>query len=396
VKKNIKTKEQLTDEIGQLKSKIVKLEKSENEHKNTVEELKQSESQYRLLAENAIDFIFYMDLKLKFIYLSPYVYESMGYYPEELIGTRLFKYASRREFIKMARVALREIKNYKNHTQVLFETKLIHKKGNEVPVEISGRVILDRKGKPMGVQGNVRDITKRRQAENEKKENQLKIKTLTETAIQFIEFPSDGNIYQFIGEQLKKLVGEDSYIIISSIDNDTNTLSIRAVLDLGKFADKIIKILGKKPTEITLNAKDQNLNYLSDGLLHNARKSLYQISLNSITKPVSHSIEKLFKIGKIYTIGFTNKEQLFGTAIIVLKKGAADIKSPEIIETFIKQACIAIIKMQAEEKLKNRNKELELFNKVTVGRELKMIELKKEINELLNKHGENAKYKIIN
>lgn len=50
---------------------------------------------------------------------------------------------------------------------------------------------------------------------------------------------------------------------------------------------------------------------------------------------------------------------------------------------------------RVEEKLISRNKELELFNEVTVGRELKMIELKKEINELLEKSGKMPKYKII-
>ena len=49
---------------------------------------------------------------------------------------------------------------------------------------------------------------------------------------------------------------------------------------------------------------------------------------------------------------------------------------------------------QTEEKLKSRNKELEIFNEVTVGRELKMLELKKEINEFLEKSGEKPKYKI--
>ncbi len=49
---------------------------------------------------------------------------------------------------------------------------------------------------------------------------------------------------------------------------------------------------------------------------------------------------------------------------------------------------------RVEEKLINRNKELELFNEVTVGRELKMIKLKKEINELLEKSGEKPKYEI--
>lgn len=49
---------------------------------------------------------------------------------------------------------------------------------------------------------------------------------------------------------------------------------------------------------------------------------------------------------------------------------------------------------RVEEKLISRNKELELFNEVTVGRELKMLELKKEINELLEKSGEKPKYEI--
>ncbi len=49
---------------------------------------------------------------------------------------------------------------------------------------------------------------------------------------------------------------------------------------------------------------------------------------------------------------------------------------------------------KAEKKLKSRNKELEMFNEITVGRELKMIELKKEINELLKKSGEKPKYDI--
>jgi len=49
---------------------------------------------------------------------------------------------------------------------------------------------------------------------------------------------------------------------------------------------------------------------------------------------------------------------------------------------------------QAEEKLKSRNKELETWAEVTTGRELKMLELKKEINELLEESGKKPKYEI--
>lgn len=49
----------------------------------------------------------------------------------------------------------------------------------------------------------------------------------------------------------------------------------------------------------------------------------------------------------------------------------------------------------AEEALKLKMEELERFNDLTVGRELKMIELKREINSLMNRMGEKEKYRIV-
>ena len=40
-----------------------------------------------------------------------------------------------------------------------------------------------------------------------------------------------------------------------------------------------------------------------------------------------------------------------------------------------------------------RLKELEIFHKATVGRELKMMELEKEVNSLLKEMGREPKYK---
>ena len=49
---------------------------------------------------------------------------------------------------------------------------------------------------------------------------------------------------------------------------------------------------------------------------------------------------------------------------------------------------------KAERELKERLDELARFRRMAIGREQKMIELKKEINELLKATGHAEKYKI--
>ena len=49
----------------------------------------------------------------------------------------------------------------------------------------------------------------------------------------------------------------------------------------------------------------------------------------------------------------------------------------------------------AHTKLQNKMDELQRFLKITVGRELSMVELKKEVNDLLKKSGQAEKYKVV-
>jgi len=48
-----------------------------------------------------------------------------------------------------------------------------------------------------------------------------------------------------------------------------------------------------------------------------------------------------------------------------------------------------------ENEMKRNVEELEQFSKVAIGREIKMIQLKQEVNEILRQLGQVEKYKIV-
>ncbi len=194
------------------------------------------------------------------------------------------------------------------------------------------------------------DITERKKAEEEEKQHRKRIEILSKTAMRFVEFSPDEDIYRFIGEQLKELTG-DSIVAINSIDKDSSILVSRAVLGLGKFSNSFIKLVGKYPEGMTSHRSAEELSYLTDGRLQDYRKSLYDVLLKTIPKPACDAIERICKTGKIYTIGFTKERELIGTAVIFLPKGA-ELEDEMIIEAFIKQAAIALQRKSAEEALR--------------------------------------------
>ena len=65
-----------------------------------------------------------------------------------------------------------------------------------------------------------------------------------------------------------------------------------------------------------------------------------------------------------------------------------------LLDLLAQQAVDIIEFARAEEALRTNNEELERLNRAMVGRELRMVELKKEVNELCVKAGLQPPYKL--
>ena len=89
-----KDKEQLLNELIDLRKKIDELESVKINHKQAEKQLIKYEELYKLIAENTSDVITLHDFNLQatFTYISPSIKDISGYEPEELIGKSPFEF----------------------------------------------------------------------------------------------------------------------------------------------------------------------------------------------------------------------------------------------------------------------------------------------------------------
>jgi PAS domain S-box-containing protein/putative nucleotidyltransferase with HDIG domain len=140
------------------------------ERKRADEELKESESKYRLLADNVDDVIFVLDMNLNYTYASPSVKILMGYEPEELLKRRASETMTPSSWDLATKNLSEELEKYEqgeiNKLQVL-QLEMIRKDGSTVWTEVKISFIRDENRRPVGIIGVSRDITERMKAEEE-------------------------------------------------------------------------------------------------------------------------------------------------------------------------------------------------------------------------------------
>ncbi|MCC3405457.1 MAG: response regulator [Microcoleus sp. PH2017_10_PVI_O_A] len=143
---------------------------------NSQVERKESEYRYRLIAENSTDMITRHDPKGVFIYVSPASHALLGYEPSELIGRLPNDYFHPDDLETVA----------KAHSKVLalpvtytVSYRIRHKDGKYIWFETTSRTIRDPEtGGVQEIIGVSRDISVRKQTEEELRESEAAIKAL--------------------------------------------------------------------------------------------------------------------------------------------------------------------------------------------------------------------------
>ena len=180
--------------------------------KQAEESLRKSEERFRLLAENAKDAIWTMDMDFQFTYLNPYVKQILDYTPEEFMAKPLKETMTAASLELCRRVFAEELEIEQRADRDLlrsrtFEVDHLHRNGNIVPVEIKMTLIRNDTGQAIGILGYTRDIADRKQTEEMLKKSEGKFRFLAEHMNDNI-FTMDMNLKTtYVSRSMEKLLG---------------------------------------------------------------------------------------------------------------------------------------------------------------------------------------------
>ena len=149
------------------------------------EELRESETRYRLLAEHVKDVIWITDLNFVMTFVTPSIEEQLGYTVSEIIGKSLedimtpeSMQLARKTLVK-AMVAVRE--NLKYESNDALRVGLYHKNGRRVMMEVNRSFLRNDDGKPIGIIGVARNVAERIRAEDALRESETKFRSIFES-----------------------------------------------------------------------------------------------------------------------------------------------------------------------------------------------------------------------
>src|SRR4030042_4607495 len=157
-----KTKEQLLNELVELRQRIAEMGKSEAEIKMAEEALRESAAKYKALFDHSLYCVFVHDFEGRFMDANEAALNLLGYKREDIPSVD-FSTLLEKDQLSVTFKNMEELLQTGSQKEPI-EYKLRKKDGGYVWIEAEGSLIY-KEGKPYAIQGIARDITERKLAE---------------------------------------------------------------------------------------------------------------------------------------------------------------------------------------------------------------------------------------
>lgn len=201
--------------------------------------------------------------------------------------------------------------------------------------------------------GVIWNITGYKKAEQQIKEHLDELKTISEISTQLNKAETENEVLKITGKKIHEL-NPGAYIVLSSSDVlNPETIRIRKHYGFGKNMNKIIQTFDKDPRRMGFSVHDmsqEEKEFYTAGELTELENGIYTLLTGKFSKTLCNALGKILKVNKIYTMGFSHKDQPKGGITMLVKHGH-EIRKKDIIESIVKQASISLEQVHYKEAL---------------------------------------------
>ncbi|MDF2546797.1 MAG: diguanylate cyclase and metal dependent phosphohydrolase [Anaerosolibacter sp.] len=181
-----------------------------------------------------------------------------------------------------------------------------------------------------------------------------KINILYESTVKFHETTFTDIDYQWIADELLKLSGA-MFVLVNVFDNGAMKTMTRGFSGLSDKVRQAVRILGFEIIGKIWDVKEADIGVMKSKKLVRMGR-LHEFSFNRIPPLVVNILERMLKLGDSFGIGITHNEAILGSFIIIMKEGSR-IENPDIVELYVNQLGIMLLRSKAEEDIKKIGQE---------------------------------------
>lgn len=346
---------------------------------------------YEKLTQNAPDGIVILNDKLRLKFVSKSALRIFGYNEDDIVGLQTGD-VTHPDDIPIARIALADLIETPDKI-VRLEYRSKHKNGSYLWIESTFTNLLN-DPHIEGIIVNFRDITDKKATMQFLQENRFLMNKLLLKSSLLIESSSDKEVnLQDIADLMREISGA-KYVSLNLFDeNDEDVYYTKAFSGIKGVAEISKKFLGfdlinkkwkKDTTRKSLSVQNSIVYY----------DSLIDLTNGRVPNAIVKLIIAHFNLGKVVIVSIKSERKLVGDFVLMFEMDT-NFTNEHFAELFAHMVAQYFSRKKSERELARKMEEMLKFQRLTVDRELMMIELKKEINELRRKLGEGEKYHIV-
>ncbi len=173
--------------------------------KKAEETLQESEKRFRDISENAMEWIWEVDVTGHYTYVNRAVEKILGYRPEEVLKKHFYDLFHPDDREELKRAAFEVFTSKKPFRQ--FINRNIHKNGDDVWLSTSGIPLLDSSGNLLGYRGADIDITAIKKGEESLRESEIKARAISDSSLDAIVMMDARGVISYFNDSAEAIFG---------------------------------------------------------------------------------------------------------------------------------------------------------------------------------------------